>query len=117
MIQMSNSLRKCEKMRKRSSDRELFDQQYQMLEFAMNPKKKKHDHGPKAKEQKICPVMGYEINKKIYADHKDKRVYFCCPSCIGKFKENPEKYIKKLQNEGIEPEKIKKAKKGNSHEH
>ena len=35
--------------------------------------------------QKTCPVMGGEINKETYSDYDGKRVYFCCPGCIGEF--------------------------------
>ncbi|UZP66198.1 YHS domain-containing protein [Desulfovibrio mangrovi] len=58
-----------------------------------------------AEPQTKCPVMGYGINKKLYADHNGKRVYFCCPSCEGEFKKDPEKYIKKLEEQGVEVEK------------
>jgi YHS domain-containing protein len=51
--------------------------------------------------QTKCPVLGYPIDKNVYADYNGKRVYFCCTSCIEKFKANPESYIKKLEGEGI----------------
>ncbi len=47
-------------------------------------------------EQKTCPVMGGEIDKKIFVDYKGKRIYFCCPACVDEFKKNPEKYLKKM---------------------
>ena len=47
-------------------------------------------------EQKTCPVMGNPINKDIFIEYKGKKVYFCCPECIEKFKAEPEKYIAKL---------------------
>ena len=28
--------------------------------------------------QKLCPVMGGEIDKSAYVDYEGKRVYFCC---------------------------------------
>lgn len=55
--------------------------------------------------QTTCPVMGGGIKKGIYADHEGKRVYFCCSSCVGKFKTNPEKYIKQLEDKGVTLEK------------
>ena len=55
---------------------------------------------PKAQEN--CPVMGGKINHKVFADYKGKRVYFCCPGCIAKFKQDPEKYIKALEAEGVQ---------------
>ena len=56
--------------------------------------------------QTKCPVMGGDINKEVYADHEGKRVYFCCEACISTFKENPEKYLAKLKEAGVEPEAI-----------
>jgi len=56
-----------------------------------------------------CPVMGGKINKDLHADYKGKRVYFCCPACFEKFDKDPEKYIKKLQDEGVTLEKAPKS--------
>jgi YHS domain-containing protein len=47
-------------------------------------------------EQMSCPVMGGKINKALYTEYKDKKVYFCCSGCVAKFKEDPEKYLAKL---------------------
>ena len=46
--------------------------------------------------QKTCPIMGNPINKKIFIEHNGKKVYFCCPDCIDKFKADPEKYVTTL---------------------
>ncbi len=59
----------------------------------------------KGKAQTICPVMGDPINKKFYVDYKGFRIYFCCSSCPDEFKKNPEKYMKKLRDDGVTPEK------------
>ncbi|MBN2482833.1 MAG: YHS domain-containing protein [Candidatus Omnitrophica bacterium] len=45
----------------------------------------------------ICPVMGGEAQKEYSYTYKGKTYYFCCPMCIGKFKEDPEKYISKIK--------------------
>jgi len=58
------------------------------------------------KPQTMCPVMGGEINKKYYADHEGKRVYFCCPACKAPFEKDPSKYIEKLEAEGVELEEV-----------
>ena len=58
------------------------------------------------KAQTTCPVMGGKIDKKYYADYKGKRVYFCCPGCIAKFKADPEKYLKKLDAAGVTPDAV-----------
>ncbi len=54
-----------------------------------------------AKDQTTCPVRGGHINKDVYADYQGNRVYFCCPPCIKEFKKDPEKYVKKLKEEGV----------------
>jgi len=53
------------------------------------------------KHQTICPIEGGEINKKLFADYQGKRVYFCCAGCPPVFKKDPEKYIKKMESQGI----------------
>ena len=51
-------------------------------------------------EQKTCPVMeGNKINPKLFVDHNGRRIYFCCSMCVKTFKEDPEKYIKKVDAE------------------
>ena len=47
-------------------------------------------------EQTTCPIMGGAINKAIFTEYKDKKVYFCCSPCKEKFEAEPEKYIAKL---------------------
>ncbi|MBN2064179.1 MAG: efflux RND transporter periplasmic adaptor subunit [Sedimentisphaerales bacterium] len=47
-------------------------------------------------EQMFCPVMGNPIDKKVFVIYKGQKVYFCCPGCDKKFKEDPEKYLDKL---------------------
>jgi len=61
------------------------------------------------KPQVVCPVMNGKIDKKYYTDYKGKRIYFCCPNCIGEFKKNPGKYMKKLQ--GVQLENVPSKKK------
>lgn len=63
-----------------------------------------------AKAQEICPVMGGKINKSVYTDYNGKRIYFCCTACPEPFKKDPEKYIKKMEAEGVEFEKAPMAK-------
>jgi len=53
------------------------------------------------KAQTTCPIMGGAINKKFYTDYNGKRVYFCCGMCPEMFAKDPEKYMKKLADEGI----------------
>jgi YHS domain-containing protein len=56
------------------------------------------------KPQTTCPVLGGNVNKQVYADYKGKRIYFCCAGCDAEFKKDPEKYMKKLQEEGVKLE-------------
>ena len=49
--------------------------------------------------QKLCPVMGNPINPEIYLDYQGRRIYFCCPMCPETFKKDPEKYLKKLDEQ------------------
>lgn len=63
------------------------------------------DPAAKGREQTDCPVMAGKINKSLCTDYKGQRVYFCCPGCIEAFKKDPENYLKKVQEQGITPEK------------
>jgi YHS domain-containing protein len=56
------------------------------------------------KPQTKCPVLGGDVNKQVYADYKGKRIYFCCSGCDTEFKKDPEKFMKKMQEEGVTPE-------------
>ncbi len=53
------------------------------------------------KEQTLCPLMDKEIDKESYADYEGKRIYLCCDGCLARFKSNPQKAIKKLEDQGI----------------
>ena len=54
-----------------------------------------------AGNQTKCPVLGGAINRDVYVDHQGQRIYFCCPSCIDEFKKDPDKYLKKMQEQGV----------------
>ncbi|MGA7561931.1 MAG: YHS domain-containing protein [Desulfobaccales bacterium] len=56
-------------------------------------------------QQAVCPVLGNKINKNIYTDYQGQRIYFCCPGCIDVFKKNPEACLKKMEEQGVAPEK------------
>jgi YHS domain-containing protein len=49
--------------------------------------------------QKLCPVTGELINRNIFVDYDGRRVYFCCDMCPPQFKKDPEKYLKKLDEQ------------------
>jgi YHS domain-containing protein len=61
--------------------------------------------------QTVCPVLGAKIDRKVYVDYQGERIYFCCPGCDAEFRQNPEKYMKKIQEQGITLEKSPEAKK------
>jgi YHS domain-containing protein len=50
---------------------------------------------------KVCPVSGEKINEKMKATYEyEGKIYnFCCPMCIEEFKKDPQKYIKKVEEE------------------
>ena len=62
------------------------------------------------KPQTVCPVLGGNVDKKVYVDYQGKRVYFCCTGCDAEFKKDPEKYLKKIQEQGITLEKCPEGK-------
>ncbi len=62
------------------------------------------------KAQTTCPVLGGNITKDVYADYQGKRIYFCCKGCDEEFKKNPEKYLKKLDEQGVTLEALPEAK-------
>ena len=65
-------------------------------------KKDESQSQAQAGPQITCPVMeGGKIDKGIYEDYEGKRVYFCCSSCKAAFKADPEKYMKKMADEGV----------------
>lgn len=70
------------------------------------------DAKTKTMPQQICPVMtfgeiGCSVTKHdIYTDYNDKRIYFCSKGCLEKFKKDPEKYLKKAEEKGVQFEKV-----------
>jgi len=50
---------------------------------------------------KICPVLGEKIDEKTKAtyEYKGKIYNLCCTGCVEGFKKDPEKYIKKVEEE------------------
>jgi YHS domain-containing protein len=50
---------------------------------------------------KICPVTGEKIDDKSKAsyEYQGKIYNFCCAMCIDVFKKDPQKYIKKVEEE------------------
>jgi YHS domain-containing protein len=50
---------------------------------------------------KICPVTGDKIDEKTKSTVEyDSKIYnLCCSACINEFKSDPQKYIKKVEEE------------------
>lgn len=50
---------------------------------------------------KVCPVTGEKIDEKTRATYEyEGKIYnFCCPVCIEDFKKDPQKYIRKIEEE------------------
>lgn len=61
-----------------------------------------------AAPQTHCPVMGGKINPKQYADVEGYRIYVCCKPCVKKIIADPQTYINKLKDDGVEIEKTPK---------
>jgi YHS domain-containing protein len=54
--------------------------------------------------QTTCPVSGKELkDKSVFADYEGRRIVFCCQGCIGRFMENPQKYLKQM-DQSAKPE-------------
>ena len=47
----------------------------------------------------ICPVMGGEASSEYSYEYEGKTYYFCCPSCIEAFVDDPGKYISETEEE------------------
>lgn len=56
--------------------------------------------------QTFCPIMGNPINNEVYVDHNGMRIYFCCPGCDSTFKEEPDKYIQQMKDNGVKIETV-----------
>ncbi len=50
---------------------------------------------------KICPVTGEKIDEKtkVTYEYQGKIYNFCCAGCPDEFKKDPEKYIRKVNEE------------------
>lgn len=44
----------------------------------------------------LCPVGGEKIDRKVFIETKQGRVYFCCPKCIKPYEADPAKYATKV---------------------
>ena len=60
---------------------------------------------------KICPVGGEKIEEKMKATYgyEGKMYNFCCAMCIDDFKKDPQKYIKKIEEEKAQEVAVENA--------
>ncbi len=62
--------------------------------------------------QTTCPVSGEKLaEKEIFTDYEGRRIYFCCKKCRGTFNEDPQKFLKKMDQTSQPTEQDKKSKK------
>jgi YHS domain-containing protein len=51
----------------------------------------------------VCPVMGGKVNPQLGTVEYNEKLYgFCCPGCVDKFAQEPEKYSANLSEYGKE---------------
>jgi Cu(I)/Ag(I) efflux system membrane fusion protein len=58
-----------------------------------------------AKKQRICPVTGAvlgSMGEPYKVELKNRTVFLCCQGCVGALRENPDKYLKKLEKASAE---------------
>ena len=69
--------------------------------------------------QTICPVSGETLeDKSVFSDFEGRRVYFCCNKCKSMFPKDPQKYLKKLDEQKPAPKEEKKEPTGHEgHNH
>lgn len=54
--------------------------------------------------QPTCPVMGNPVSRALHTDYQGKRVYFCCPPCVKKFENDPDKFMQVIEEKGMKLE-------------
>jgi len=64
---------------------------------------------PDVKYQSKCPAMGGPIDKSLYVDFDQFRIYVCCPACVEKVKEDPQIYYDIIMGQGETVVKISEA--------
>lgn len=69
--------------------------------------------------QTRCPVSGRRIDRQVSLEVPGGKIYFCCKGCPARFKQNPERYLKNLEKQGvqIDADKLKSGKSPHKHGH
>lgn len=61
---------------------------------------KLHDLGEYAESiQSLCPVMGNDIDPKLYVEYIGRRIYVCCKNCLLSVKKDPMKFANLIADE------------------
>ena len=55
-------------------------------------------------DQPTCPVMGNPISRALHTDYRGKRIYFCCPPCVKKFEDDPDRFMQVIEEKGMKLE-------------
>jgi len=48
----------------------------------------------------VCKMKVDEKTAKFKSEYQEKNYYFCAPGCKRVFDNNPEKYLKKIEDDG-----------------
>ena len=59
------------------------------------------DASPSPEKQVTCPVSGEAVDTNVCTIHLGKCIYFCSKRCASEFAKEPEKYLKKLDEQGV----------------
>lgn len=72
-----------------------------ILFFGFLPEARSQKNKPIDVGNKTCPVSAEQVNEEMKAayEYEGKIYNFCCPMCIEIFNKEPEKYIKKVEEE------------------
>lgn len=77
----------------------------------------KNNHASKAWNT-VCPVTGDDVDSSIQTvSHDGKEYGFCCKGCVSKFKKEPAKYSKNLNEDGTTFNKVPGEMKHEQHKH
>lgn len=55
-----------------------------------------------AEKQTKCPVKNKPVDGSKVVEKDGKKIAVCCNGCAGKVKKNFDKYVKKLEKQGID---------------
>jgi len=72
-------------------------------------------------EKGVCPVMGGKVDGETFLeielDGKKQKFGLCCKGCVGKFKNDPAKYLKKYEGKHHDKQEGKSCGKHNGKHH